>query len=110
MSEEVASCFVTRYKYEYMRELRRAGANPEDTYGFWNKDAGEGKSYGEILESRTRNYIAQILVSNYLFDKYGKLTSEERELISDEAEAYLYDQAEGSKSKFNELAAEFGLS
>ena len=110
MSEEVASYFVTRYKYEYMRELRRAGANPEDTYGFWNKDAGEGKSYGEILEARTRNYIAQILVSNYLFDKYGKLTSEERELISDEAEAYLYDQAEGSKSKFNELAAEFGFS
>lgn len=110
MSEEVASFFVTRYKYEYMSELRRAGVNPEDTYGFWNKDAGEGMSYGEILEARTRNYVSQIIVANYLFDKYGKLTSEERDLISDEIEDYLNDWGGGSKAKFNEQTAELGFS
>ena len=110
MSEEVASYFVTRYKYEYMSELRRAGANPNDSYAFWNKDAGNGKSYGEILEARTRNYVAQILICNYLFDKYGNLTAEERDLISDEVEAYLNNQADGSKATFNDKAAKMGFS
>lgn len=110
MSEEVTSYFATRYKYEYMRELRRIGAAPEDTYGFWNKDSGDGKSYGEKLKEGTRNYIAQIIVANYLFDYYGTLTEDERELISGEVEAYLSDRAGGSKSKFDELAGELGFS
>ncbi len=110
MSEEVTSFFVTQFKYEYMRELRRAGANPEDTYGFWNKDSGDGKSYGDKLKEGTRNYVAQVLVANYLFDKYGELSGDERDLISDESEAILNDQAGGSKGNFNEAVAELGFS
>lgn len=110
MDKEVASFFATLYKYEYMSALRKAGAYPEDTYAFWNKDSGNGKSYGEMLVEGTRGYMAQILVTNYLYDKYAELTSAERELISEAAENTLNDKAGGSKGKFNEEASIFGFS
>ena len=110
MDKEVASFFATLYKYEYMSVLRKAGAYPEDTYAFWNKDSGNGKSYGELLVQGTRGYLAQILVTNYLFDKYVDLTSDERALISQAAENTLNEKAGGSKSKFNEEVSIFGFS
>jgi len=110
MDEETASFFVTYYKNEYMKSLTAEGIYNEDTLGFWNKDSGNGKTYGQILKEGTREFISQILVTNYLFDKYGELSEQERDLISDAAEATLEYKAGGSKGNFDEAVAEFGFS
>ena len=69
MSEELASFFVSYYKYEYLAMLKRSGVTAaEDTSAFWSTKCNSVNTYGEFLEYNTREYIKQIIVANYLFD------------------------------------------
>ena len=111
MDIEVASYFATQYKYAFMSSLSASGvAGVEDTLGFWRKDSGNGKSYGDILEEGLREYIGQVLVTNYLYDRYTSMTSDERELIATAIEETLTYKADGKKDVFNEAVKEFGFS
>ena len=111
MDIEVASFFASQYKYSFMNMLSASGhKNVEDSPGFWNSDSGNGKTYGELLRENTREYIAQVLVTNHLFDKYSKLSSEQKKLISTAVEETVTYKAGGSIDAFNKAVSEFGFS
>lgn len=110
ISEELASFFVSYYKYEYLSMLKRNGvSNAEDTKEFWNTKCNSVNTYGEFLEYNTREYIKQILVANFLFDNTKKLSAAEKRDIELAAEEILDYHADGSVETFNEETAEFGF-
>ena len=110
MDVKVASFFASQYKYNYMSALSRSGViGVEDSPGFWNSSAVSGEKYIDLLTLGAEKYIKQIIVGNYLYDRYGKLTSDEKDRISNAAEELLLYKADGSKKQFNELAAEYGF-
>ncbi|MBE6644300.1 MAG: hypothetical protein E7612_02835 [Ruminococcaceae bacterium] len=111
MDIEVASYFATQYKYAFMSSLSASGVvGVEDTLGFWRKDSGNGKSYGDILKEGLREYIGQVLVTNYLYDRYATLSSDEKKQISTAIEETLTYKADGKKDVFNKAVKEFGFS
>ena len=111
MDGEVTSFFVSQYKYSFMNMLSASGhKNVEDSPGFWNKDAGNGKTYGELLRESTKEYLAQVLVTNYLYNRYKSLTSADKELISTAVRETVTYKADGSKDAFNKAVSEFGFS
>lgn len=111
MSEETASFFVTYYKYRYMSILSSAGVvGVEDTRGFWNKiHEDEGVSYGELLQKSTEQYIRQIMVANYLYDNYARLTSDDRDIINTARGELLIYKADGNKDLFNSEVSKYGF-
>lgn len=111
MDVETASFFASYYKYIYMSTLSRNGVvGVENTPDFWNKDAAEGASYAKLLTDGTKNYIKQILVGNYLYDKYTRLSSSDKERISSAVNELIEYKANGDKKTFNELVSEYGFS
>ena len=110
MSVEVASFFSSYYKYTFISALTRGGVvGTEDSPGFWNRDAENGKTYGELLSEGANEYIKQIIVANYLYDRYGRLSREDKDRISNAVSEILEYKAEGSKNKFNELVSPYGF-
>ncbi len=111
MDRETANYFVTKYKYIYMGELSRSGVSPvTDTKFFWNSVADDGKTYGEHLADNTREFIKQILVTNYLFDRYATLSSEDRNKITRAVEETITYQAGGNRSTFENEVKKHGFS
>lgn len=112
MDKDTASFFVTYCKYRYMSILSSMGVeNVEDTKGFWNKTHdNEGVSYGELLIKNTEQYIRQVMVANYLFDKYAKLSSSDREIINNAGRELLIYKADGKKDVFNSAVKQYGFS
>lgn len=111
MDKETASFFVTYYKYRYMSILSSLGVeNVEDSRGFWNEIyEKEGVSYGELLTKSTEQYIRQIMVANYLFDNYARLTSDDRDIINTARSELLTYKADGSKDRFNSEVSRYGF-
>lgn len=110
MSEELANFFVSYYKYEYLSMLKRNGiTDAEDKAEFWNKKCNSVNTYGEFLEYNTREYIKQILVANYLFDNYARLSAAEKRDIELAAEEILDYHADGNVETFNKETEGFGF-
>ena len=110
MDSEVASFFVTQYKYNHMKLLRANGIECSDTPAFWAQSFTDGKTYGEHLSESAKNYVAQITVMNYLYDRYAKLSSADKEAIETAVEETLSFKADGSKRLFNEAVLKYGFS
>ena len=111
MDKEVASFFLSYYKYRFMSSLSASGVlDVEDSPGFWNKKNDEGKTYGEELRLGAEEYIRQVLVANYLYDNYAKLTATDRKKISTACQELVTYRADGKKSEFNKLVREYGFS
>lgn len=111
MSEETASFFVSYYKYRYMSILSSAGVvGVEDTRGFWNRiHEDEVLSYGELLIKSTEQYIRQIMVANYLYDNYARLTSDDKDVINTARGELLTYKADGNKDLFNSSVSKYGF-
>lgn len=110
MNVEVASFFASYYKYTYMTLLKNSGVlEVEDSPGFWNSEASDGKKYIDYLSEGTEEYIKQVLVGNYLYDRYGRLTSDEKDKITKAVDELVEFRADGSRKKFNELVVGYGF-
>ena len=111
MDVETASFFASYYKYVYMSALSKSGVSGvEDSPGFWNSDAGNGKKYKDLLLEGAQEYIKQIVVVNYLYDRYTRLTAGEKERISAAVDDIITYKANGDRKEFNTLVKEFGFS
>jgi len=111
MDEEVASFFVTQYKYNFMSMLSASGVkNVEDTLGFWNKVSENEKTYGELLTEGAYEYIKQIMATNYIYDRYASLSKSDKEVISTAVEETLTYKAGGNENTFNKAVSEYGFS
>ncbi len=110
MDKETANYFVTKYKSIYKAELEASVDNVSDTRFFWNSLAEDGKTYGEHLVEGAREYIAEILITNYLFDKYATLTSSERNKITKAVEDTITYTVGGDGNAFEEDVKKYGFS
>ena len=89
VDEPTASYLASYYKSRYIAELRSQNIEAYDETEFWHKTDDGGISYGSRLVLGTRNYISDILVANYYFDRYAKLDSDDRDAIDEGYEAVL---------------------
>ena len=83
IDEPTAAYFVSLYKYRYIAELRAADIEAYDSVDFWATVDADGVSYGSRLILGVRNFISDILVANYYFDRYGKLDTNDKEELDE---------------------------
>lgn len=97
------------YKMLFMKDLAIQGITASDTAAFWEKTDGGGVKYGERLKSGFREYVTALLCAAAVYDSAGSFSGDEKrayEALCTEMLGYFSD---GSKSDFNEAAAEFGF-
>lgn len=108
MTKPVASFFISRFKVEYISALRASGVNAIDTPAFWAAKDDTGATYGEIFRTLAEQYLKEIVATAYLFDRYSRLSSEDKERIEATCRDVLEYQAGADEDKFNEIAAKYG--
>jgi hypothetical protein len=74
MDEEVASFFVSYYKYQFISIISRDNPAVSDSAEFWASDYIGGQTYGEALKLYSERYLMEVAVANFLYDKYSPLT------------------------------------
>ena len=107
--EGEANYLSASYKYDFMSALKKNGIDCYDSESFWQSDAGDGKTYGELLSRNTEKYLQSVLVGNYLFDRNTRLTKNDKEAINKTIEEVLEYQADGDVDRFNEIGATMGF-
>ena len=109
IDEGVANYLASYYKNIYMQSLSKNGAEVEDTEEFWGQIMVNDSTLGDYLRYATENYIRQVVAANYLFDRYTRLSKDDKldiELAIEEKLEYL---AGGSVKSFNEMAEKHGF-
>ena len=109
LEEGVANYLSALYKYDFMSALLKSGVECYDVEDFWQSDAGDGKTYGDILADNTEKYIKSVMVGSYLFDKNTKLTKGDKSAIEKAINEVLDYRADGSKNRFNEIGETMGF-
>lgn len=89
MDEATASYFASFYKYKYIAALRGSDIEAYDSLDFWGTFDAQGISYGSRLVVGTRNFISDILVANYYFDRYAKLDASDKAILEETYNAVL---------------------
>lgn len=107
LDEGEAMFFASYYKYRFIAEYASVGA--EDASSFWSSKYDEDTTYGELLERKTDQYLRNVTVANYLFNKFATLTDEDERKIKVAIKEVLDYKADGSEEKFNSLAGEYGF-
>jgi len=68
-----------------------------------------GKTYNEYYTEFVLNEVKNLLAAVHLFDELGlELTDDELDQIDEEIQRMIDEEAEGSKSKFNNILADYG--
>lgn len=109
MYEGVANYLAASYKYTFKAALTRLGINGADTESFWGRDAGGGKTYGEVLLENTDRYLKSVLVGSYMFDRNTRLTKNDKQVIKTATDEVLLHKAGGDVDTFNEIAEPMGF-
>ena len=107
--EGEANYLTASYKQSFMSTLARGGIECKDEESFWQSDAGDGRTYGDILKENTEKYLKSVLIGNYLFDRNAKLTKADKNQIEKSIDEVLVYKAEGNKTRFNEIGATMGF-
>lgn len=109
MNKSVASFFISRFKVEYISALRASGVNATDTAEFWASKDDAGESYGDKFGALAEQYLKEVVATAYLFDRYSKLTKEDKEKIKQTCRDVLEYQADGDEDTFNKKASVYGF-
>ena len=87
MDEKTAAYLASYNKLVFMGKLNASGIESSDDVNFWSSLNENGVTYGQLLVTSTANYLSDIVIANYHFDRYAKLTDEQEEKIRSEVEA-----------------------
>lgn len=109
IDEGTATYLATYYKAIYIKRLNSGGTTVSDTEAFWGQTVINDTTLGDYLSSATEGYIKQVLAANYLFNKYTRLSSEDKLDLKLAVEEKLDYIADGSVSKFNEMTEQYGF-
>ena len=110
VSEGVANYFASQYKVIYLGNLNSQQIEDvKDTEEFWNRDSGDGKTYGERFESGFKSYLAEIVAGNILYNKFVSLSVMDERIIENTISSVLRESAENSIEIFNERASAYGF-
>ena len=109
VDEGVTVYLASRYKTLYLQSLTSSGVNAMDSPVFWAKDAGDGKTYGELFNEGLKEYVASVIVGNHIFESYSSYTAEDAMVVARTIEEILELKAGGSVAEFNRLTERFGF-
>lgn len=109
LNEGVANYLAASYKYDFMSTLNKNGVECYDTESFWQRDAGDGRTYGDILKENTEKYLKSVLVSNYLFDRNTRLNKSDKAAIEKAISEVIEYRADGDVDRFNEIGESMGF-
>ena len=114
VSPGVASYLISTYKTTHIELIKRSligtGVQFMDTETFWaEKMLDSDMTYGEDLIQSTASYVKSVVVCAYLFDRVTSLTAADREAINTGIGEVLDIKADGSVTKFNEMAEPMGF-
>ncbi len=108
---KTATYLASYYKYSYLTALSRAGVDAYDSEFFWSSKPEDGaKTYGELLNEGTEDYIKKTLVAVYLYNSYGKLADKDKDKISAAISYKLQNGAgmDGTEKTFNRNTEQYG--
>lgn len=110
ISEEEYAYLLCTYKRTVLEEL-----GLDEAYLSYPVSEKDATTYGQYIERMYREEFEQsvytLLFSLALFDEYGlELTKDEKDTIKSSANSVIYYYGNGSVSKFNSLAKEYGFS
>lgn len=109
VSEGVANYLVSSYKYDFMSTLIRQGVDCYDSSYFWQSEAEDGKTWGEILSENTEKYLKQVVVGSYLFDRNTRLSKDDKAVIEKAVNEVLEYRAGADVDTFNDMAEKMGF-
>lgn len=107
LDEGEVNFLASYYKYRFITQYASVGA--EDSSYFWDSKYDSNTTYGELLLKKTDEYIRNVTVANYLFNKFAKLSDEDERKIKVAIREVLDYKAGGSEEKFNSLVSEYGF-
>lgn len=81
VDESTAFYFASYYKYNFIATLKSGGVDAYDAIDFWHSKDSDGVAYGTQLVLGVKNYIADILVANYYYNRYATLSSADKSRI-----------------------------
>ena len=108
LSEGVANYLSASYKYDFMKTLNRLGVDSYDADFFWESEAEEGVTWGELLAINTERYLKRVIIGTYLFDKNTRLNKDDKEVIK-RAVSDVIEYRVGSRAAFDEMASDMGF-
>lgn len=99
--------WLSRFKANFIYNY----SDVEDSDEYYDSVISEdGRTANQVMTDISDDAVKNYLVSEYLCDVYGlKLTDAILESIDSELERILTEQADGSKSVFNGIAADYGI-
>ena len=107
VNENYYTYWLSRFKANFIYNY----TDVEDSEEYYNSVISEdGRTAAEVMTDISDEAIKNFLVSEYLCDVYGlKLPSSVLDAVDSELELLVKNLADGSKSVFNGMAAEFGV-
>lgn len=109
LKEGVSNYLASTYKYDFMSSLTRAGVECYDSEHFWESEAEEGKTWGEILKENTESYLKRVIIGSYLFDRNTGLKRADKDVIEKATSEVLEYRTGGDVDRFNEMAEPMGF-
>ena len=113
MTEGVVNYFVTEFKAEYIKTLNQSGTVVTDNEAFWNSPYLSGNvstsTKGDYLKLYVENSIKSLISANLIFDKYSKLSKDDKNNIAIAVNEILTYRAGGSKEQFDANAEQYGF-
>ena len=89
VDKDTAFYLASYYKYNFIASLRAADIEAYDSLDFWQSKDTDGTAYGTHLVLGVKNYIADILVANYYYNRYATLDSQDKTKINSAVDALI---------------------
>ena len=106
----VTAFIAASFKYDYIIYLQRCGVyEAQDTEQFWSSYSIGNTTYGQMLQSELDNYVAQLAVGVYIFDRYSRMTAEDKSAVRTAVADVLEYRASGSELAFNRISEPMGF-
>lgn len=109
IDEGEAKFFISRYKVQFIKDMRALGIDAEDSPEFFATAAEDGVTYGEKFNTGALGYLKEVVVAAYLFDRYASFGKDEKDTVKlGVAEALDY-LCGGDKDKFAAECEKYGF-
>ncbi len=112
LDKKAASYLVSSYKTDYIASLKAKGVTyANDSKEFWaEKDPDGTGTFGESFTLAAEEYLKEILVGVYLYDRNAELSDKVEQAIERNAAevAEYYYKSEGFEARFEADAAKMG--
>ena len=89
VDEKTAFYLASYYKYNFIASLKSADVDAYDSIDFWYRKDSDGVAYGTHLVLGVKNYIADILVANYYYNRYATLSASDKDKINTAVDALI---------------------